>query len=211
MRRLFATAFQRAIGLGAFLVLAGLHAKPGKKNTGGVTKHRSGTKTPLTDSQKEGLEKAIAEGRVKQYPGGHYREVATGHYAGSDGTTQDGSAAEDRMIQQYKDWGYETADKGPGAKTGKDITGTWGTTFTAKDGTRHNKGDEFIVPKDTQRYYDGFVEQDGKWYGLETKSHSASKTPQQRAIDTWLNQEGNTMTTSDGKTIHGVLTHTGVV
>lgn len=137
---------------------------------------------------------------AKQYPGGHYR-TPDGKYAGSDGRQQDGSKYEDQVIDHNKHKYEDHAYKGPASKTTEDITAT------VHSGPR--KG-EIVIPAGTPRYYDGFLMRNGKWYGVETKSGSASKTPEQRAIDAWLNQPGNTLTTTDGKVLHGVITFTGV-
>ncbi|MFK0252165.1 ricin-type beta-trefoil lectin domain protein [Streptomyces sp. NPDC090445] len=54
------------------------------------------------------------------------------------------------------------------------------------------------------RKYDGTVEINGQWYGIEVKGGTAKKNPQQREFDDWLNTPGNTVTTSDGRTLVGV-------
>jgi hypothetical protein len=54
------------------------------------------------------------------------------------------------------------------------------------------------------RKYDGTVEINGQWYGIEVKGGTAKKNPQQRQFDDWLNTPGNTVTTSDGRTLVGV-------
>ncbi|MFE3830659.1 polymorphic toxin-type HINT domain-containing protein [Streptomyces sp. NPDC059092] len=54
------------------------------------------------------------------------------------------------------------------------------------------------------RKYDGTVEINGQWYGIEVKGGTAKKNPQQRDFDDWLNSPGNTVTTGDGRTLVGV-------
>ncbi|UWM49135.1 polymorphic toxin-type HINT domain-containing protein [Streptomyces carpaticus] len=61
-----------------------------------------------------------------------------------------------------------------------------------------------VAPGLRVRKYDGTVQIDGQWYGIEVKGGSANKTPQQREFDDWLNTPGNTVTTSDGRTLVGV-------
>ena len=58
---------------------------------------------------------------------------------------------------------------------------------------------------DKTRIYDGTVQIDGKWYGVETKGGTASKDAHQRAFDAWLNAPGNTVRTRDGRTLEGVI------
>ncbi|MEV6631570.1 polymorphic toxin-type HINT domain-containing protein [Actinoplanes sp. NPDC051470] len=55
------------------------------------------------------------------------------------------------------------------------------------------------------RKYDGTVQIDGQWYGIETKGGSAKRSPSQRAFDSWLNTPGNTVATKDGRTLVGVF------
>lgn len=64
-----------------------------------------------------------------------------------------------------------------------------------------------FCPRERQesRKYDGTVEIDGLWYGIETKGGSASRSPQQAAFDAWLNTPGNTVMTPDGRTLVGVF------
>ncbi|MFG2677709.1 polymorphic toxin-type HINT domain-containing protein [Streptomyces sp. NPDC048392] len=54
------------------------------------------------------------------------------------------------------------------------------------------------------RKYDGTVEINGQWYGIEVKGGTAKKNPQQRQFDDWLNTPGNAVATSDGRTLVGV-------
>ena len=58
---------------------------------------------------------------------------------------------------------------------------------------------------DKTRIYDGTVQIDGKWYGVETKGGTAGKDAHQRAFDAWLNTPGNTVRTRDGRTLEGVV------
>ncbi|MFJ4185164.1 RHS repeat-associated core domain-containing protein [Kitasatospora sp. NPDC089509] len=55
------------------------------------------------------------------------------------------------------------------------------------------------------RKYDGLVNIDGLWYGIETKGASAGRTPEQREFDDWLNTPGNTANTTSGIELHGVF------
>ncbi|BCY11084.1 LamG-like jellyroll fold domain-containing protein [Actinoplanes sp. L3-i22] len=71
-----------------------------------------------------------------------------------------------------------------------------------------------VVRKETQvrspafkktRKYDGLVEIEGQWLGIETKGATGKRNPHQQAFDDWLNEPGNTVTTKDGKTIVGTF------
>ncbi|GAA1982509.1 LamG-like jellyroll fold domain-containing protein [Catenulispora subtropica] len=54
------------------------------------------------------------------------------------------------------------------------------------------------VPGVGERIYDGAVQIDGKWYGVETKGGTSPLTPRQQAADAWLNTPGNTATSVGG-------------
>ena len=54
------------------------------------------------------------------------------------------------------------------------------------------------VPGVGPRMYDGAVQLDGKWYGVETKGDTSPLTARQRAADTWLNTPGNTAVSVGG-------------
>jgi hypothetical protein len=140
---------------------------------------------------------------TKRHADGSIR-TSDGKYAGSDGTNRSGAQAEADAIKKLEDDGFEVDPKQQYTRTPEDITGTWGRSFTRKDGTQVTKGDEFTVPAGTIRRYDGAVNINGEWKGVETKSGGATRTPEQRAIDTWLRQSGNSLTTSDGRVLTGV-------
>ena len=55
------------------------------------------------------------------------------------------------------------------------------------------------------RKFDGTVEIDGDWYGIEVKGGAARRSPEQRIFDEWLNSPGNSVNTSDGRTLNGVF------
>lgn len=55
------------------------------------------------------------------------------------------------------------------------------------------------------RKYDGTVQINGQWYGIDVKGGTAKKNPSQRAFDDWLNMPGNTVTTAHGRTLVGVF------
>ncbi|GAA2273987.1 hypothetical protein GCM10009853_029820 [Glycomyces scopariae] len=208
-------ALAATAALAVVLGLAGLHVKrpraphvphvphaPRKKGGSGAdapTRHRT-TRTPvhppMSKVHKAARAKAVSEGRVKVHADGSLR-TKDGKYAGSDGRVRSGEAAENRVLDRLGRR-HETAPKGPGAAVPSGIKGE------VLSGP--NKG-KFDVPPGTQRFYDGFVKIGDKWYGVETKSGSAKRTPQQRAIDDWLNKPGNKLTTSDGREIHGVITY----
>lgn len=206
MRRMTLT-----LALAVLLGLSGLHIKrpkaphvphvPRRKGGSGVDppsrRRTTGTPVhpPIAHAQKAARTKAIRDGRVKVHTDGSLR-TKDGKYAGLDGKSRSGEAAENRVLRRLGRK-FETAPKGPGAGVPDGIKGE------VLSGP--NKG-KFDVPPGTQRFYDGFVQQNGKWYGVETKSGSAKRTPQQRAIDDWLNKPGNKLTTSDGREIHGVIT-----
>ena len=61
------------------------------------------------------------------------------------------------------------------------------------------------VPGFKLRKYDGLVNLDGLWYGIETKGASAGRNPDQKLFDGWLNTPGNTAVTTNGIELHGVF------
>jgi hypothetical protein len=64
------------------------------------------------------------------------------------------------------------------------------------------------VPGGGQRMYDGAVQIDGVWYGVETKGGTAGKDAAQRAADDWLNEPGNSAVSvgkNSGYTLEGVF------
>ncbi|MEV7238980.1 polymorphic toxin-type HINT domain-containing protein [Streptomyces sp. NPDC051020] len=61
------------------------------------------------------------------------------------------------------------------------------------------------VPGFPLRKYDGAVQIDGRWLGVEVKGGSSPLTPPQRTFDDWLNTPGNTVTTSGGITLEGTF------
>ncbi|MET9959436.1 ricin-type beta-trefoil lectin domain protein [Streptomyces sp. NPDC006326] len=61
------------------------------------------------------------------------------------------------------------------------------------------------VPGFPLRKYDGAVQIDGRWLGVETKGGTSPLTPPQRAFDNWLNTPGNSVTTSGGITLEGTF------
>ncbi|MET0493764.1 MAG: SpvB/TcaC N-terminal domain-containing protein [Actinoplanes sp.] len=74
------------------------------------------------------------------------------------------------------------------------------------DGAIVNRGETGVsAPGVGVRKYDGTVQIDGQWYGIETKGGSAKRSPSQREFDDWLNKPGNTVTTKDGRTLVGVF------
>ncbi|OLF05402.1 hypothetical protein BU204_37190 [Actinophytocola xanthii] len=74
------------------------------------------------------------------------------------------------------------------------------------DGAIVRRGETGVrVPGVGARKYDGTVQIDGQWYGIETKGGSAKKKDGQRAFDQWLNSPGNSVQTKDGRTLVGVF------
>jgi hypothetical protein len=64
------------------------------------------------------------------------------------------------------------------------------------------------IPGVGPRIYDGAVQIDGKWFGVETKGGTSPVTPRQQAADAWLNEEGNTAVSvgaNSGYTLEGVF------
>ncbi|MGW5611640.1 polymorphic toxin-type HINT domain-containing protein [Streptomyces sp. NPDC003753] len=61
------------------------------------------------------------------------------------------------------------------------------------------------VPGFPLRKYDGAVQIDGRWLGVEVKGGSSPLTPPQRTFDDWLNTPGNTVTTTGGITLEGTF------
>ena len=55
------------------------------------------------------------------------------------------------------------------------------------------------------RKFDGLVNMNGHWYGIETKGGSAKRNPDQKKFDDWLNLPGNTVNTKDGLVLEGVF------
>lgn len=55
------------------------------------------------------------------------------------------------------------------------------------------------------RKYDGLINLDGHWYGIETKGDTARRSAAQKKFDDWLNLPGNTVTTKDGLVLEGVF------
>jgi hypothetical protein len=74
------------------------------------------------------------------------------------------------------------------------------------DGANVMRGETPVsAPGFPVRKYDGTVEIEGQWYGIETKGGTGKRNPQQAAFDDWLNTPGNTVTTPDGRTLVGVF------
>jgi hypothetical protein len=61
------------------------------------------------------------------------------------------------------------------------------------------------IPGVGLRIYDGAVQIDGEWYGIETKGGGSPLTPRQQAADNWLNTPGNTAASSGGLTLIGTF------
>ncbi|GAA4365068.1 hypothetical protein GCM10023088_10060 [Actinomadura verrucosospora] len=62
-----------------------------------------------------------------------------------------------------------------------------------------------FVPGFRPRKYDGTVQINGNWYGIEVKGATAKRSKPQRSFDDWLNAPGNMVTTKDGRTLVGVF------
>ncbi|WP_371778487.1 polymorphic toxin-type HINT domain-containing protein [Streptosporangium subroseum] len=91
----------------------------------------------------------------------------------------------------------------PGRDGAADEKNAWDNLETDGAVVRRNET-AVSAPGLPVRKYDGTVQIDGKWYGIEVKGGTAKKTPQQREFDNWLNKPGNTVTTADGRTLVGV-------
>jgi hypothetical protein len=109
------------------------------------------------------------------HPDGSIRDAA-GHYAGTTGV-QPGTTNEETVWDHLDTEGLNVIRQ----ETGVQVDG-------------------FPLRK-----YDGLVQMEDGWYGIETKGASASRTPPQRAFDNWLNQPGNTAMTTSGIEIRGVF------
>jgi hypothetical protein len=132
---------------------------------------------------------------VKKHPDGSLR-TPDGKFAGSDGTSRSGAEAEAAVHDGYRKLGYEVDERQQYTMTPVAITGE------VKSGKR--KG-SLTLPPGTVRKYDGAVKMlDGNWYGIETKGGTASKSPEQRLIDAWLDKPGNSLSATSGKTLVGV-------
>jgi hypothetical protein len=133
-------------------------------------------------------------GGSRRHPDGAYR-ASDGKYAGRFGTSRSGAEAERQAHERLRALRFDVDERQQYTKTSVPITGT------ISSGPRRGP---LVVPPGTIRKYDGAVKMGGQWLGVETKGGSASKTPEQRAIDNWLKKKGNTLTTADGKILTGV-------
>ena len=133
-------------------------------------------------------------GGSRRHPDGAYR-TADGKYAGIHGPSRSGADAEAEAHNRFRRRNYEVDERQQYTATTETITGT------ILSGPRQGP---LTLPAGAVRKYDGAVKIRGKWYGIETKGGSASKTPEQRAIDEWLKRPGNSLTTADGKVLEGV-------
>ncbi|MFC8192365.1 hypothetical protein ACFUMH_11980 [Cellulomonas sp. NPDC057328] len=74
------------------------------------------------------------------------------------------------------------------------------------DGADVRRGETHVsIPGIGARKYDGTVQIDGQWYGVEVKGGKAKRSAEQREADAWLNTPGNTVQTKDGRTLVGVF------
>jgi hypothetical protein len=133
-------------------------------------------------------------GSTRLHPDGSYR-APDGKYAGVHNMSRSGADAEAEAHRRFKRRGLEVDERQQHCVTTEEIHGV------IRSGPR--KG-VMTLPAGTVRKYDGAVKIRGKWYGIETKGGTASKTPEQRAVDDWLKRPGNTLTSSDGRILEGV-------
>lgn len=133
-------------------------------------------------------------GGSRRHPDGAYRSPS-GKYAGRYGTSRSGAEAEAKILATLKSRGNEVDERQQYTTTPVAIKGR------IQSGPR--KG-ELVIPPGTVRRYDGAVKRGAQWFGIEVKGGTATKTPEQRAIDDWLKKPGNTLTTPDGKILVGV-------
>jgi hypothetical protein len=131
---------------------------------------------------------------ARPYPDGSFR-TKDGKYSSSDGTSRSGAEAEAEAHRRFRARGLEVD------------AGQQHVTTPVEIRARINSGPRkgvLTLPAGRARRYDGAVKINGEWYGIETKGGTATKTPEQRAIDDWLSKPGNTLTTQDGKRLVGV-------
>jgi hypothetical protein len=124
---------------------------------------------------------------ARPYPDGSFR-TKDGKYSSSDGTSRSGAEAEAEAHRRFRARGLEVD------------AGQQHVTTPVEIRARINSGPRkgvLTLPAGRARRYD-------EWYGIETKGGTATKTPEQRAIDDWLSKPGNTLTTQDGKRLVGV-------
>lgn len=110
-----------------------------------------------------------------QHSDGSIRD-ANGHYAGTTGV-QPGMNTEENVWDQLETDGATVVRQETGVKV-----------------------DGFPLRK-----FDGLVQTDEGWFGIETKGASAGRSPAQQRFDDWLNTPGNTATTRSGITLQGVF------
>ena len=100
----------------------------------------------------------------------------SGHYAGTTGV-QPGTSTEENVWDHLETEGVPVVRQETGVKV-----------------------DGFPLRK-----YDGLMQTDEGWFGIEVKGGGAGRTPPQRAFDNWLNTPGNTATTTSGIELQGVF------
>jgi hypothetical protein len=109
------------------------------------------------------------------HPDGSIRD-ASGHYAGTTGV-QPGTSTEENVWDHLETEGVTVVRQ----ETGVNVDG-------------------FPLRK-----YDGLMQTDDGWFGIEVKGGGAGRTPAQRLFDDWLNTPGNTATTTGGIELQGVF------
>ncbi|UUU37016.1 RHS repeat-associated core domain-containing protein [Streptomyces sp. CA-210063] len=112
--------------------------------------------------------------------------------------------AEKGEAPRTSDGKYSKRDGEPGRDGAADEANAW-EQLEVDGAVVMRKETPVSAPGFRPRKYDGTVEVNGQWYGIEVKGGTARKNPQQRKFDDWLNKPGNTVTTSDGRTLVGVF------
>jgi hypothetical protein len=93
---------------------------------------------------------------------------------------------------------------GPGRDGAGDEKTTW--ERLELDGANVVRGETPVsAPGFKVRKYDGTVEIDSEWYGIEPKDGTGKRRPDQKACGKWLNTPGNTVQTKDGRRLIGVF------
>jgi RHS repeat-associated protein len=138
---------------------------------------------------------------------------ATGHYAEGAGLVSvavvsvvglKGVGTGKAAVPRTADGKYAPRDGQPGRDGAPDEAAAWDQLTV--DGAIVSRVETPVsVPGLGGRKYDGTVQIYGQWYGIEVKGGTAKRSPSQRAIDGWLNTPGNTVRTSDGRTLVGVF------
>ncbi|MEU9839389.1 RHS repeat-associated core domain-containing protein [Actinomadura sp. NPDC048032] len=110
----------------------------------------------------------------------------------------------DEGVPRTADGKYAKRNGEPGRDGAKEEKLAW-DQLELDGATVIRKETPVFVPGFRPRKYDGTVQINGNWYGIEVKGATAKRSKPQRSFDDWLNTPGNTVTTKDGRTLVGVF------